>query len=77
MQGIPDSPLSIQARVLSNRRSKLSATTRRLSVTATPAQMDQFLLTSMWGLPVSGPDNPDSSSIQGSAYDLEIDEDDY
>ena len=39
-------------------------------------RMDKFLLTSMWGLPVLGPDTPESSSIQGSAYDLEIDEDD-
>ena len=29
-------------------------------------RMDQFLFTSMWGLPVSGPDTPESSSIEGS-----------
>ena len=36
----------------------------------------QFLLPSMWGSPITGPNTPDGSSpIQGSAFDLEVDED--
>ena len=36
------------------------------SVSDRRPRMDQFLLPSMWGLPVSGPDTPESSSIEGS-----------
>ena len=35
-------------------------------------RMDQFLLPSMWGLPVSGPNSP----IQGSAFEFEDGDDD-
>ena len=38
----------------------------------------QFLLTSMWGFPILGPNTPEYRGypwIQGSAFELEVDED--